>query len=244
MGSEMCIRDSYYHWFIDCLPRLAFLEGETWAGRPLVVVAPADLPEFALQTLVLFQNKFHNVEVEFISKGETWEIPDLLVPTCTSRHWAGCLHPQAARFVRELVLDGFGIDLDASAGRRLFVSRRQARNRRIRNEAAFELALSELGFESVVLEQYPLIDQMRLMASASIIISPHGGGLTNTLFCPPGTVVVEMFPERRKYPHYYFLCKTLGLPYAHITGSPADRALDFSVPTEQVVQMLRTLELH
>ena len=52
---------------------------------------------------------------------------------------------------------------------------------------------SVLGnFRVVELEREPLPQQARLFASARVVIGAHGAGLSNAVFCAPGTLVVEI----------------------------------------------------
>lgn len=54
---------------------------------------------------------------------------------------------------------------------------------------------------------------VRLWATASLVIAPHGAGLANIIFCAPGATVVELF--RGNVPHsiYQSLSATFGLRY-------------------------------
>ena len=45
-------------------------------------------------------------------------------------------------------------------------------------------------------------EQFELFSSHGILIAPHGAGLTNTMFLPPGAVVMEMFPYHMHHPRY------------------------------------------
>ena len=58
-----------------------------------------------------------------------------------------------------------------------------------------------------------LPEVVRLWATASLVIAPHGAGLANIIFCAPGATVVELF--RGNVPHsiYQSLSATFGLRY-------------------------------
>ncbi len=55
--------------------------------------------------------------------------------------------------------------------------------------------LEQRGFRSVILEELTVVQQTDLMATASVVVAPHGAGLTNITFCKPVTMVVEIFAE-------------------------------------------------
>ncbi len=52
--------------------------------------------------------------------------------------------------------------------------------------------LAEHGFEAIFMEDLSLAEQIRLMGETAVLLAPHGAGLTNMMFCAPGTQVVEI----------------------------------------------------
>lgn len=116
-----------------------------------------------------------------------------------------------------------GVSLPPSAPRRhLWISRRSASSRRIAWESQ---AIAELsGFETVMLEDLDPAHQIALFGEAATIVAPHGAGLANLAFCPPGARVVELFPAG-------FPLQPLYSRWAHAVGArPAWAAVDFDAP--------------
>ncbi len=75
----------------------------------------------------------------------------------------------------------------------IFVSRADAPNRRILNEAALVASLNQLfggRLHIVTLRGMALADQIRTFAKASLIIGPMGQGMTNVLFAKGVPVVI------------------------------------------------------
>ena len=97
--------------------------------------------------------------------------------------------------------------------RRIFVSRRSARGRRLLGEAAMLPMLERLGFEAVEMERLDLDAQAALMAEAAAVVAPHGAGLANILFCRPGTRVLEIADPAYPNPNFYAMAAGLGLDY-------------------------------
>jgi capsular polysaccharide biosynthesis protein len=81
------------------------------------------------------------------------------------------------------------------AGELLYLSRNDATMRKILNEDEILPGLKDLGFTIMRAAGMPLQDQIEAFRQARIVVSAHGAGLTNILFCRPGTKVVEIFPE-------------------------------------------------
>jgi hypothetical protein len=76
--------------------------------------------------------------------------------------------------------------------RKLYISRRDSNNRKLENEAEVEDLVSSSGFEIVCLTGMPLAEQIELFAGATHVIAAHGAGLTNIVFCKPGTNILEI----------------------------------------------------
>ena len=70
------------------------------------------------------------------------------------------------------------------------------------------------GFEPVTLSGLDPMAQIALMRDAAVIAGPHGAGLSNIIFCAPGTKVCEIFPDANRQPIYGRLANVCHLPYA------------------------------
>jgi capsular polysaccharide biosynthesis protein len=76
----------------------------------------------------------------------------------------------------------------------LFISRRDSARRRVVNEEEIARALEGWGFETVVLRDLEIDDQVRLFAAAGVVVAAHGAGLANLVFSTAPTVI-ELFAE-------------------------------------------------
>ncbi|MFM6204990.1 glycosyltransferase family 61 protein, partial [Planktothrix sp.] len=74
--------------------------------------------------------------------------------------------------------------------RRIYLSREKASYRNVINPDKLFQCLKSLHFESVVLETLSFSEQVELMATASVVVAPHGAGLSNIVFCQPGTKII------------------------------------------------------
>ncbi|MFK7943264.1 MAG: hypothetical protein AB8B85_10180, partial [Paracoccaceae bacterium] len=70
------------------------------------------------------------------------------------------------------------------------------------------------------------------------VVAVHGAGLTNLLFCRPGTRVIEIFPGNFVKSPYWWLCRQLGLVHIPVTGGPGDYDQHFEVDIAAVTQAL------
>ncbi len=120
---------------------------------------------------------------------------------------------------------------EAEGPRRVFVTRRSARGRRLADEAGIAETLAGHGFEAVEMERLDLDAQVALMAGAEAVVAPHGAGLANILFCRPGARVLEIADPAYPNPNFYAMAAGLGLDYGLLAargvghGHPLDRDL-------------------
>jgi capsular polysaccharide biosynthesis protein len=77
----------------------------------------------------------------------------------------------------------------------IYVSRRDATSRPMRNEAALTTLLARYGVEPVLLGELSLRSQIALFRRARLVIGPHGAGLANVVFSQPGAVLYELLPR-------------------------------------------------
>jgi glycosyltransferase involved in cell wall biosynthesis len=101
---------------------------------------------------------------------------------------------------------------DACGGRnkRLLIERKGP-SRKIQNFLEVQEFLAKHGFETVFLEGMSIRDQISLFQSADFVIGAHGAGLTNLLFCEPGTKVLEFMPTVEMRPFFWLISEGLEL---------------------------------
>jgi hypothetical protein len=113
----------------------------------------------------------------------------------------------------QLVPRAYGVLSAPPPRRRIFISRAQAARRRLVNEPAVWALLQPLGFERVVMEALSFDEQMRMLRDTAVLVAPHGAGLTNMLFCPPGAHIVEIADLGFPNPNFYAVASAMGHHY-------------------------------
>jgi hypothetical protein len=104
--------------------------------------------------------------------------------------------------------------------RRVYISRARAARRRLLGEDELWSLLERHGFERVVMEELAFAEQVALMRETAVLLAPHGAGLTNMVFCPPGAHVVELADLSFPNPNFYALAAALGHPYWLLPATP------------------------
>lgn len=101
---------------------------------------------------------------------------------------------------------------------RILVSRSDSSRRRLIGEDELMRELKPLGFVRICPSDYAFADQVKLFSSARIIVGAHGAGMTNLVFAPPGTSVLEVFCPLYGAVGHYGGALAAGHRYAYLNG--------------------------
>jgi tetratricopeptide (TPR) repeat protein len=131
--------------------------------------------------------------------------------------------------------------------RRIFMSRRMAKYRRIANLAEVQSVLSRFGVEEVFAEDMSLDEQLELFASTSLWVGVLGAGFASVMLCPRDCTVIELTHRRTPFMQHETISRLIGQSFRLIFGeirqidreSPSgDFDWDFSVPVSELEQAL------
>lgn len=215
-----------FHWLFNAMvPLLAYLEsGGRDEGLGLLVnAAPSEIQDWSIEYLKV---RYGIAAVEPVAQREAVRVSDLKVAIPVPHI------PRALQSPLGLArLDDLGSFIagrhDTGGGTRIYISRNDARLRRVRNEKRLQPMLDVLGFERAVLADLSMERQVKLFRQADIVVAPHGAGLAHIAWCKPGTKVIEFFPDpdgprgrvRNATYDYWLLSQLLGLDYScHLAG--------------------------
>ena len=143
-----------------------------------------------------------------VSRGDGLDVERLLLPWQIGQ--GPRINPVGARFLRALAPHGRHAP---GLGRRIYLDRRGARARPLLNEDEAVAAMGRLGIEPVRMETLAFAEQMRLMAESDMIVGAYGAGLSNIVFAPTGTRIIEIRPHRLEDWRYRSLAAASRLSY-------------------------------
>lgn len=101
---------------------------------------------------------------------------------------------------------------------RIYISRRKA-SRGPTNELEVERELEKLGFEILFPENLDFARQVEVFSNASVLVAPHGAGLTNMLFMPKGGTLIEVFNAGFVMPDFYLRSRPNNARYGLVIQS-------------------------
>lgn len=117
------------------------------------------------------------------------------------------------------------------AGTRIYVSRvlhsQNNSSRVLLNEPELIDRLVELDFRIITPEKLSVAEQIREFSSAEMVVGPSGSGMFNTVFCHPGTKVIDLESEPHWIHAHRCLFASCGMRHGIFVGSAVNR--DFKV---------------
>ncbi len=209
----------YAHWLLEELPRLLVLRGvecDTIIAHGRSQFSQEAFARSGISARVVEARRYSHFGCE-----------RLIVPSLIGQ--AGFPVPKVGRLLEEFTV-GVGIgeqNRQAAFGERLYLSREKARRRRVSNEAELWPSLQSRGFVKLCAEDFSWSEQIEAFRRAKVIVAPHGAGLANIVFCPPGTQVIELFNRSYVNGCYWRLASMKGLDYRPlIAAGPEALTLD------------------
>jgi capsular polysaccharide biosynthesis protein len=204
-------------------------------------IVPASLAQFQRDEIDLVGLDSRRL-VPFPSN-ETWELEALYVavpirksPNDTPEHYEA---------YRRAAIERRGIR-NPSPKRRLFLTRRHDAHRRLANEGDVISALSRYGFETIAPALLTLREQIDLFAQAEAIVG-SGSGLTNMVYAPPGTKVLEFYERGIGHHAFWAMASALGLDYHFLlcnqVDNPGRAEPDLHLPIPALQQAIAQMAL-
>ncbi len=229
------------HWLLFYFSRLRLLEEMPALREAKVVVGETAKP---LHLECLRRAGFAEDRVLRLRAGRYGAFDELWVPSMLSgisggdvRYW----HPEVLRYVRRIL---GAAPPRGGGGRRIYLSRRGVRWRRLLNEDEVVAALAGLGFEEFDPGTLDLQQQIDLAAEASAIVGIFGAGMNFHLFAGEGVPVFQLqLEERVRMDIHPALAAVLGQPFIPVVGEsarnhPDPLKSDFSVSVGNLVEVV------
>jgi len=266
LAGRVCFIDArssaiYYHWMLDVLPKLSIVEqaGITYESiDKFVVRATSGFQLATLQQLGIPADKIYFEDGGMHISADEVVVP-LLKNDLGDRIYTGLglgLASWVPIYLKEQFIDAQEESAPRRGGRKLYITRSNAKSRRLLNEQELSPLLTEFGFETCEFESMSVQEQAQIMTEADYIVAPHGAGLTNLVFCNPGTRLLEIFGDYI-VPCYWSLANLVGMEYHYYMAEPVNervapghttrgqvaqrRAKDLVVDIESFTKALQTI---
>lgn len=219
--------DNYFHFMFDVIARLDLIRRSDIPIQKYVLNESHPYQNEILDMIGIPKHERISVNPYLIIKGK-----ELIVPSYTGSS-LGFAPNWACDFLRNELLLKRNIE-KLSGYERIYISREKAKHRKVTNENEIMKILEPLGFKRIFLENEPVMRKIQIFHSADVIVSPHGAGLTNLLFCRPETKVIEFFS-----PNWILFCfkkisEYVGLKYYYLTGKGPRYPMSIKIVYENI----------
>ena len=181
--------NNYCHWLLDYLPRIL------WASRlkPAAPIGITGITMTGFRAASLAHIRFDTSRLVDLPSGRYRVKRLAMLSNSDHRFFRNALHGGNAAYAAPLI-EAFPPP-PGPGRRRVFVTRPPGQGRSFTNYEEVMAVVQAAGFEVLDPGRHPFSEQVRIMGEAAAVAGPHGAGLTNLLFCPTGTKVLEIFPR-------------------------------------------------
>lgn len=196
----------YFHWVTEGLTKLLLLR---FSGITADVLLPPKYKNFTYITESL--NYFH-LPYKEVPPNQLVKVDYLYL--LNYNYDAGNYDYRILNIIKEYLAQK---GRQVGKGSRIWISRSFARKRKLLNESSITHVLSKYKFRIVHLEALTFAEQVKLFESSKLVAGLHGGGLTNMLFMPPDSKILEIRHKLDSHSNCYFsLASNLNHKYYYL----------------------------
>jgi hypothetical protein len=229
-----CWSGNYFHWLLDDLTRLEGLKlYQIKRSFEPTILAPSNI-SFVDESLAKW---FPNSEIIKVPFGNNhYRVKRLVV--VTTRRSKGRVAPSALAYLRGLSAD----TPEAYTSKKVYVSRRLARSRRVVNEEDVAEALLKKGFTILQSEILGFDEQVQRFANAEWVIGAHGAGLANIVWNkrPKQLKVIELATPAYSNPCCWLIGAGMGADYGVMMCKPVGDE-DLEVDIDKLLQLMELM---
>jgi hypothetical protein len=245
-------RGHIFHWLFDSIvPLFTFLESGG-SDVDLGLIVNAARSPFQQSTLDFIQGRYGIRTIETLGQREAVHVPRLKAAIPVPHIPRALQAPQGFAVLDELGRFIAGKGAKREALRRIYISRNDARLRRVSNEDRIAPLLEARGFSCITLKGMPVSAQVRLFQEAEAVAAPHGAGLAHTAWCAPGTEIIEFFPSpdgprgrvKNASLDMWLIAAQRGLNHrCYLAGPPEGRTDSFAIPEDLLLHAFEEASL-
>lgn len=204
----------YFHWICETLPRIYLWHSIDNDNRPVIIPGHYLQYSYIKQSLDFFGSR----NFIFLDTGKVYKIQkaSFVSPMGKPYQFNSPLMLAYAEFV--LQKNGLTLSHIGDAGKRIYINRQKAKRRKAVNDYEIDVIFSRAGFDIVQMEDFSIVDQIRLINQCSVIAGLHGAGLANLVFSSVDTKVLEI-QQRLGWPSVFFrLSSAMNKSYYYLYG--------------------------
>ena len=175
---------NYFHWIIESLTRLIILENNKTNSQLIIPGNLYKLDYIKNSLSLLGIANFQIIEGDRLLFVKRLALPGIV-------RWGGNYDPLIMLQLRNRLLEGFNtLNKQYSTYERLFVER--SGRRRIKNFEEIKSMLEKYRFQTFDFGKISFYEQIGIMQKVKVLVAQSGSELTNMLFMPPKSTIIEI----------------------------------------------------
>jgi Glycosyltransferase 61 len=230
--------DNYGHWMTDAVSRLYYARDFIGSHR-IILPTIYRHQQYRLDSLIPFGVKQENIVYvdSPLALVKDFAMPSFMGPCFVNPR------DEIVREIREIYHQFYNLSRPKK-GTRLYLSRARSSYRKVINESQVIDLLLCKGFSVVHSEKLSFEEQVRLFASAEIVVGLTGAALNNMMFMHSGYPVVEFRLENdNSNLHYFSYASAHELPYYYLSCKSDSTDRTFANFFVDLVSLETTVEI-
>ena len=212
--------NNFFHWNLDVLQKLEFIDqidNQTLISKFKIIIPNDHADDFFKKTLKAFNFDFYfQKKDEIITSSNSILLPDI-APTGNFRKKYILKLSQRMRnyWISKKTLNLFK--------KRIYITRKNAQRRRLKNEDEIIPILKKYGFTIVDFDILSFEEQLNYILDCEILVGVHGSGLSHMLWLKQKCKVLEIRTKNNSHDNcFYTLASDLGHDYFYVTADKTD----------------------
>lgn len=185
---------NYFHWFSELIIRVLYAYQQTLTKPILILPYTYSKISYICESLQKFKIPYYILRRYEFATISRCLIPHINIPFLNYSKKSIKLFRQCMELPKSI----------NGKGRLIYITRENAKRRRLTNEQQVQKVLLSKGYEIISLEKLTWKDQINIVQQATTIIGLHGAGLTNILFANKELKVVELRGNLKHYNNCFF----------------------------------------
>jgi len=181
--------NNYFHWLIELTPKLLIASKLLKAGFINKIIVDDIRHQWQWEIIDIVNIPRESIEIgyhNYLARARSIYFCQARLPIRSSTHYA--------KQIIQLIEQSGPIESPnkLDLGDYLFISRRDAQQRKLVNAIDFAQVLKHKGFAEISLSGLTLYEQMLIFSNVKIAIFEHGAAMANMIFMKPCTTVIEI----------------------------------------------------
>ena len=242
-----------YHFYVDILSKVVELKNQFDLNQKSIKFVVFDDPFTDKVVIPLFKDLgLANITILKLKRSEQYLVlgKNIFV---TKPHIMGTNNSKVIPRVYDFIhgnLGKYGKTHDANYYKGIYYYR-NGLYRKVVNDHEIIRELTRLGFYCTSFEELSYIDAFQLMQQTKLFVGIHGGGLTNMIFLPPESAVIEIKNDNpNPNSHcYWHLARSLNFDYTMFVAETVGdskvvegKGCDLRVDCSKLIELINTIE--